>query len=221
MLVRQHRHLSGKLSVSASISWVGRALTLPQNLGRFQEQLRGIFQTIVCCLKLPCSQSTMSRSWNGVYGRRRWSDVPNIYTCDLTDHSFIELSTVLHNTSVTAVRKTTLLPISVPTLGLTDNDGFGRWTETAKELDVSFSAIPFGPLMSAPRNGDSFSVRTSTEASAWLTGLLKKSDGRRITSQGLKGAALSWCSKAGLSKEVREILGRHSSGVQSTPAVYS
>ena len=69
-----------------------------------------------------CAHSTckMDRYMSGVfliraYGRCSWSDVANIHACDLSDHSFLERSTVVHKTSVTAVRKTTLLPIAVPT----------------------------------------------------------------------------------------------------------
>ena len=158
-----------------------------------------------------------------IYGRCRWSDIANLNSCDLTDESFIELTTVVHKTSITAVRKTTLLPIAVPTVGLTGSDWFASWKETAEDLHVDFSCVPFGPLMKAPRNGDSFLDRplTSTEASLWLTGLLKGSSDRTLTSHGLKSTALSWCAKAGLSREIREILGRHSSGVKSTSAIYS
>ena len=39
---------------------------------------------------------------------------------------------------------------------MTDNGWFDGWMEVAKELNVNFSAIPFGPLMKAPRNGRLF-----------------------------------------------------------------
>ena len=158
-----------------------------------------------------------------VYGRCRWRDVANLHSCDLSDKLYVEIATVVHKTSVTAVRKTTLLPIAAPTIGISDYGWFESWTEVSNELGIDFASVPFGPLMKAPRDGTSFLDRplTSTEASLWLTGLLAKTDGRKFTSHGLKSTALSWCAKAGLSKEVREILGRHSSGVQSTSAVYS
>lgn len=77
--------------------------------------------------------------------------------------------------------------------------------------------------MKAPRNGDSCLARplTSAEASSWLTGLLKGPSNQNLTTHGLKSTSLSWCAKAGLSREVREVLGRHSAGVKSTSAVYS
>ncbi len=119
-----------------------------------------------------CNQSScnMDRYMSGallvcIYGRCRWSDVANLHACDLLDPSFLELTTVVHKTSVTAVRTNTLLPIAVPTVGLTDNYWFDSWVEVAGILDRK----SFGPLMS----NDTFLERplTSTEVSSWLTGL--------------------------------------------------
>ena len=108
-----------------------------------------------------------------VYGRCRWSDVANLHSCDLSDRGYVEMATVIHKTSVTAVRKTTLLPIAVPTVGVSDHRWFEGWVAAAEHLSVDFENTPFGPLMRAPRDGDSFLDRplTSGEASLWLTGL--------------------------------------------------
>lgn len=76
-----------------------------------------------------------------IYGRCGWSDIANLHTCDLSDKYFLELSTVVHKTSITAVRKTTLLPIAVPTIGLTDADWFCFWKEAAEELEIDFSGV--------------------------------------------------------------------------------
>ena len=78
--------------------------------------------------------------------------------------------------------------------------------------------------MCAPKNASEFTKRplTSSEASKWMKGLLKDVEqGSDIRSHSLKCTVLSWCAKAGLSPDVREVLGRHSSGTKSSAAVYS
>ena len=159
-----------------------------------------------------------------VYGRCRWSDIAHLQACDLSDDAFIEMTTTTHKTSITEVRKTTLLPIAVPTVGITEYSWYSHWSEAASILRVDLEKVPLGALMCAPKNASEFTKRplTSSEASKWMKGLLKDVEqGSDIRSHSLKCTVLSWCAKAGLSPDVREVLGRHSSGTKSSAAVYS
>ena len=45
--------------------------------------------------------------------------------------------------------------------------------------------------------------------------------GRKVSSRSLKRTCLCWASKAGLGKEVRALLQRHTSAVSGTEAIYS
>ena len=159
-----------------------------------------------------------------IYGRCRWSDIAHLQACDLSDEAFIEMTTTTHKTSITEVRKTTLMPIAVPTVGITEHNWYRHWSEAASLLRVDLEQVPLGALMCAPKNASEFTKRplTSSEASAWMRGLLKEIEpDTNIRSHSLKCTVLSWCAKAGLTREVREILGRHSSGTKSTSAIYS
>ena len=87
-----------------------------------------------------------------------------------------------------------------------------------------------GPLMHAPANGfGDFMKRglRSSEVSAFLRKTLnleepvKGSVFEVVSSHSLKATLLAWCARYGLSPQTRSMLGRHSSCLAETLAIYS
>lgn len=166
------------------------------------------------------------------YGRCRHSDLQSIaaVTCDFVSNGgFILIETAVHKCSRSAMQKSRLLPILVPTRGI---DGTA-WGPLA--ISVLFNAGAnlqgehIGPLLRAPSDVDGGLKRrgmTSAEVSQILRQFVKvpepvDTDEAIVSSHSLKATTLSWASKCGLSPASRSILGRHSCSTNETFAVYS
>ena len=81
-----------------------------------------------------------------------------------------------------------------------------------------------GPLLPAPKDDEEGWTRrpvTSTEISDVLKAFLSCPTDRFLTSHSLKVTTLSWCSKGGVAKEHRRLLGRHASAVIDADSIYA
>ncbi|CAK9072681.1 Uncharacterized protein SCF082_LOCUS35722 [Durusdinium trenchii] len=87
----------------------------------------------------------------------------------------------------------------------------------------SLGKVPLGPFLPAPKIGGGFCARplSTQEAARWLRLLLSGTPGsEKIRCHSLKATLLNWCAKAGLDKEVRAVLGHHSTALHGSDIVY-
>eukprot|EP00435_Cladocopium_sp_Y103_P035961 s405_g9.t1 len=168
-----------------------------------------------------------------LYGRCRNSDLQMIHSlqCDYNeDGGFVIIETCNHKSGRKAALKTKLMPIIVPARGV---DGT-VWVDSAlKVFDcacVDLQNPIDGPLMHAPLEGvGSFMSRgfRSNEVSSMLRRFLELDEpgpGNQeeiVSSHSLKATMLAWCSRYGLSPASRSMLGRHTSSLNETYAIYS
>ena len=168
-----------------------------------------------------------------LYGRCRNSDLLAIHT--LTPDfgvagGYVIITTCNHKSGRMAALKTRLLPIVVPARGV---DG-SIWASTALKV-ISEAGCPTrnfdeGPLLPAPSNGfGDFMQRglRSSEVSKMLrTFLGTNSDVRPdsdeiVSSHSLKATLLAWAARFGMTPQTRSLLGRHTSCLNETFAIYS
>ncbi|CAK9113933.1 Protein-lysine methyltransferase METTL21B [Durusdinium trenchii] len=162
-----------------------------------------------------------------VYGRCRNSDVQHVYEV-LHDHAnengFFEFTTQHHKGSKSAQKKARLMPVLIDTMGIVDGGWIQTWISVRKEAGLATSGLVDGALVPAPFFGKELCwsrrpMRTE-ETTAVLRNLLHCND-ELLTSHSLKATALSWASKAGVPREVRQVLGRHTSAVEGSDTFYS
>ena len=126
--------------------------------------------------------------------------------------------------------KTRLLPIIIPCRGV---DGT-VWPVTAFQVMKEAKCLPCnpinGPLLRAPTDVTGEYMRRglkTTEVSKALRGFLKieepasGTDNEVVTSHSLKATLLAWSARYGLSPQTRSLLGRHTSCLNETFAIYS
>ena len=159
-------------------------------------------------------------------GRCRWSDLRFLHEVSFQDPAFLELTTRNHKTALMFQRRNRLLPIAVPLLSFGERSNWWHtWKKAGDQLRIDFAAVPFGPLLPAPVDAESLSrcSITSVEATELLRSYLRpvSEPMQLLSSHSCKATLLSWCAKAGVSVEHREILGRHCACVKSTAAIYS
>ena len=168
-----------------------------------------------------------------LYGRCRNSDLLAIHTID-TDFDasggFMVVNTSNHKSGRMASLKTRLLPIIIPCRGV---DGT-VWPVTAFQVMKEAKCLPCnpinGPLLRAPTDVTGEYMRRglkTTEVSKALRGFLKieepasGTDNEVVTSHSLKATLLAWSARYGLSPQTRSLLGRHTSCLNETFAIYS
>lgn len=165
-----------------------------------------------------------------VYGRCRWSDLLAVGFVHLDEQeTYLEAEAWVHKTAKTADAKTKLLPIVTPARGITGT----CWAKTYLELrETAGLCLPQetpGPMLVAPSKygEDRWTDRylTSQEGSAFLKLFfhddLVQQRGSRLTSHSCKATGISWCAKYGTSEEDRAVLGRHSTVLKGSTALYS
>eukprot|EP00435_Cladocopium_sp_Y103_P045636 s2855_g13.t1 len=168
-----------------------------------------------------------------LYGRCRNSDLQMIHALHSdfnADGGFLIIETCNHKSGRKAALKTRLMPIIIPARGI---DG-SVWVEAAlKAFECAFVSLenPIdGPLMHAPSEGiGSFLQRgfRSNEVSSMLRRFLELDEpppgchDEIISSHSLKATFLAWSSRFGLSPATRSMLGRHTSSLNETYAIYS
>lgn len=168
-----------------------------------------------------------------LYGRCRFSDLQQVSKVS-HDHDqsggYMEISTRFHKTGRSAIKKTMLLPVIVPAVGVTGSNWIEVACQVFEETGRILSGDINGPLLRPPTSGGhGFCKRgvTSSECSRFLRGLLlgamevSNKNEPHMSSHSLKSTSLSWCSKFGLGDSDRSILGRHSSATSESSAIYA
>ena len=166
-----------------------------------------------------------------LYGRCRHSDLQNVSEIihDYSDDGgYLEVRTKSHKTARNALKRTMLLPIILPVLGV-DGSCFVRHVgEAFSRVGLPFDGKIDGPLFRPPSKFGDPCKRglTSTECSRFLQLFLDEpcssvAGEPILTSHGLTATGLSWCSKFGLQPADKSILGRHVSAMCESSAVYS
>ena len=167
-----------------------------------------------------------------LYTRRRHSDLQPIDSVEHdwnSDGGFVEMRTVSHKTGRSARAKTTFLPLVAPAVGVN-----GRlWPELVEQAfnaaGLQFRGVLKGPLFRPPSTFGGLCKRglTSEESSGFLRSFFDETSDEKadrsegLSSHSLKVTCLSWAAKYGMDIHDRNILGRHSSVVLETNAVYS
>ena len=143
---------------------------------------------------------------------------------------FVVITTCNHKSGRMAALKTKLLPIVIPARGVDGSIWPQEALDAMQEAGHVFQNPIDGPLFHAPANGfGDFMKRglRSSEVSAFLRKTLnleepvKGSDIEVVSSHSLKATLLAWCARYGLSPQTRSMLGRHSSCLAETFAIYS
>ena len=166
-----------------------------------------------------------------LYGRCRHSDLQNVIEVvhDYSDDGgFLEFRTSSHKTARNALKRTVLLPIVLPVLGVNGVCFVGAVEEAFNKVGLPLRGRINGPVFRPPRKDGSPCRRglTSTECTRFLQLFLNEpsysvNEDPVMTSHGLKATGLSWCSKFGVLPADKSILGRHVSATCESSAVYS
>ena len=139
----------------------------------------------------------------------------------------ITIFTRFHKTSRSTAKKARLLPIMVPVARVYEKPWVWQANEAFQAVGLMLEGEIKGPLFRPPSmqgEGKLCERGISAEVSRFLRLSLGCTDaleagGRKVSSHSLKRTCLSWASKAGLGKEVRALLERHTSAVSGTEAI--
>ena len=168
-----------------------------------------------------------------LYGRCRNSDLLAIHslTPDFSDDGgYVIITTCNHKSGRMASLKTRLLPIVVPARGVDGSIWPSKALAVISEAGCPTRSFNEGPLLPAPANGfGDFMQRglRSSEVSKMLRtflgieGLSKDGTEEVVSSHSLKATMLAWAARFGLSPQTRSLLGRHTSCLNETFAIYS
>ena len=168
-----------------------------------------------------------------LYGRCRNSDLLMIHSIEKDFNEaggFVIVRTSHHKTGRMAALKTRLMPIVIPARGV---DG-SIWVEKALNVLEAAGAAPDspgeGPLLRAPA-GEKFAFMERGLKASEVSCMLRKFVGApepvpgsqepAVSSHSLKATTLSWCARFGTSPASRSLLGRHTSCLNETFAIYS
>ena len=161
-----------------------------------------------------------------IYGRARWSDLRYIDHVDVEArrNGSLVLYTRERKTSAVGIRREQYLPLVIPWEGVVSEDWIEVLLKVYEEAGLDMTKVPLGPFLPAPKIGGGFCARplSTQEAARWLRLLLSGTPGsEKIRCHSLKATLLNWCAKAGLDKEVRAVLGHHSTALHGSDIVYS
>ena len=168
-----------------------------------------------------------------LYGRCRNSDLQAIHKLELDYNDaggFVVITTCNHKSGRMASLQTKLLPIVIPARGV---DG-SIWPQDAldamQEAGCRFCNPIDGPFVHAPANGFGDFMKRGLRASE-VSSILRKilnleepspgCEAEIVSSHGLTATLLAWCARYGLSPQMRSMLGKHSSCLDETFAIYS
>ena len=164
-----------------------------------------------------------------LYGRARASDVRSVRPL-IIDHSgspswrdsYIELGTLEHKTSRLDAKRRRILPLVIPGIGIASKP-FGKLLlEVRAEAGISNeqTGVPFLPAPT-PSGAWSSDPLSSGEVTRWLRCLLPRPPSEKpLSSHSLKVTTLMWCSKFGMLRETKRVLGHHSDAASGSDAVY-
>ncbi|CAE7678795.1 unnamed protein product, partial [Symbiodinium microadriaticum] len=164
-----------------------------------------------------------------IYGRARASDIRCVKPLivdrcgsESWRHSFIELGTLHHKTSRLDAQRRRILPLVIPGIGI-GQAPFGQLLlDIRNEAGLRNDAVdkPFlpVPLPNAEWSPDPLS---SSEITRWLRFLLPRpSSEKQLSSHSLKVTTLVWCSRFGMTRETKRVLGHHADAASGSDAVY-
>ena len=182
-----------------------------------------ILEDIVCGKlnrKLPDRVAAGFFMWL-IAARARFSDGQNsgiltLDTCMTPDGvtGYAEANVVRTKSSMTLERKTRFLPMAGAIRVFSKDPWAFHYMQAIKDSGLSMGSDR--PLLPSPSETGWGSLPISAEAAtSWLKSLLtiggcSADEVKNLGTHSCKVTALSWCAKAGLSKEVRAILGYHS-----------
>ena len=169
-----------------------------------------------------------------IYGRCRASDLCHIQRIiyDFSEAGdgtgYVELQTKFHKTARRSGQRAKLLPIVAPSVGIDGKPWALRMKDLREKLGLPDDKENF-PFWPAPLEIQDEKVvwsqrpLMSTEVTRWLLMALDipESSKRQVSSHSCKATCLSWMSKIGASKEVRDILGRHVSSLEGAGPLYA
>ena len=162
-----------------------------------------------------------------LYSRSRWSDLRCVYsyTADIVEiegkiTGYLEYKTRSHKTARLVQKQGLSMPLVAPVWAVGKTPWVLQFVKVARLADRPLEHLDQVPMLPAPTEDGQWTDRsTSTlEAKKWLLSILFRALGQdpdATTIHCLKSTALSWAGKAGLSAEVRQILGHHSTGKKS------
>ncbi|CAE7739579.1 unnamed protein product [Symbiodinium sp. CCMP2592] len=168
-----------------------------------------------------------------IYARARFSDMQscgNIFEdiayIDGKPHGFLQADVTRTKTAYTLERKTKFLAMCTPIWGLAEKPWAIAWRAIAKD-----HGPPCGedlPLLPSPVEGGGWQESpVGVEVGArWLRSLLHRmglepaAAVRLLGTHSMKATVLSWAAKWGMTKELRMILGYHSSSRSDSDVVY-
>lgn len=165
-----------------------------------------------------------------LFGRARFSDAQSAlsFRLDLAEdgEGFLEACASHCKTANTKERKTRLLPVAAPAIGVSTVRWAELWMMVARSLGDFRTET--GRALPAPAGPSSWSVQplTSLAASKWLRALLVQAgytekDLSGISTHSLKSTSLSWAAKYGVNPNDRRLLGYHVAPQDATMIVYS
>ena len=166
-----------------------------------------------------------------IYGRCRASDLAYIKRVQLDygqESGYLELGTQHHKSSRKATLKRKLLPIVIPVMGINKCNWVDMLLKLRRIAGLSTDDLDNESWWPAPIEVDGGSIKwgnrpvASDEISSWMIETLKISGtDRRISSHSAKATCLSWLSKAGVSREDQDILGRHVTSLHGAGPLYA
>ena len=147
-----------------------------------------------------------------VYGRARYSDGQRVVRLRLSSCcKHLEAEVERSKSSMTLERKTRLLPITANAEGLKGMQWGRLWFDLLR--DEGITVTDRKPLLPAPKSMGAWSDRPlpCDQANNWLRSLLGVQEPRSLAigTHSCKRTTLSWCSKFGVARDVRCILGYH------------
>ena len=167
-----------------------------------------------------------------IYMRARFSDMQHM-TDIIADEvridgrpcGYIESKVTRSKSAYTTERKTMLLPMAAPLIGVSGRNWFAKWQQAKLEC-----AVPRGeglPLLPQPAaNGWLRIPMTAASGGDWLRKILiahnfPKDQVDPIGTHSCKATCLSWLAKAGVDLACRRLLGYHVDPSTKTCLVYS
>ena len=163
-----------------------------------------------------------------LYSRSRWSDLLSVrgLHCDEPDVlGYLEVGSTCHKSAKSSLTKSMLLPIVAPCLGVDKTPWAGKYLEVRRLAGLDTVLADSACMLPAPEPiSGKWCKRyvTSAEGAGMLRAFLGISGkDRKVTTHSLKATGISWCSKSGVPREVKEILGRHASATLGSTQLYS